>query len=441
MTINAVKGMNDVRPGADERFLDTAVWDFVLGHAAEVLKSYGYRQVIVPIVEETALFARGIGEETDIVSKEMYSFSDRGDRSLTLRPEGTAGVVRAYIEHNLGKTDPVQRLWYAGPMFRAEAPQKGRYRQFYQVGAELLGIAAPQADAEMLIMLARLCSRLGVAGLAVRVNSLGDAESRGRYREALQAYLQGQRQALCESCLRRVDTNPLRVLDCKRGDCRRIVATAPDIIESLTPASRQHFDTVQQLVAGAGVPLSRDPRLVRGLDYYTGTIFEFTTTGLGAQDAVLGGGRYDELVAQLGGPPTPAIGFAAGVERLALLVAQHLEAGEMALWAGPHLYIVPMLGAEARALALGDEVRAAGAWRVEVDVSGGRLKQQMRRADKVGALCAVVIGENELASGRGRLKNLRRAQGDDSQPEVALNGEALAKALQDLMQANPRGAD
>jgi len=431
--IQAVKGMNDVRPGAAEAFLDSAVWDYVTSRAAEVLNGYAYRQVRLPLLEETALFARGIGEDTDIVSKEMYSLTDRGDRSLTLRPEGTAGAVRAYVEHALGKTDAVQRWWYLGPMFRAEAPQKGRYRQFYQVGAELFGVAAPQADAEMLVMLNALCRHLEVTDVSVRVNCLGDAESRERYRAVLQEYLRGRASELCETCQRRFATNPLRVLDCKRATCRAVVTAAPDILASLSEASRVHFDLVQQLATAAGVSFVRDPHLVRGLDYYTGTIFELATAALGAQDAIVGGGRYDDLVAELGGPPTPAVGFAAGIERLALLVAKRVEHKDLAWWSGPHLYLAPMAGAEARAMALADEVRRLGPWRVEVDVSGGRVKNQMRRADKVGALAAIVLGEDELAKGAAMLKNLRSlAKGDDSQVQIALKGGELVAALAQL---------
>jgi histidyl-tRNA synthetase len=434
--IQAVKGVNDVLPGAGESFLDTAVWDFVTSTSREVLESYGYRHVLLPAIEDTALFARGIGEDTDIVSKEMYTFADRAGRSLTLRPEGTAGAARAYIEHNYGGTAPVQRWWYQGPMFRAERPQKGRYRQFYQVGAELFGVSAPAADAEMLILLVRLCERLGLNGVAVRLNSLGDESSRAAYRDVLRDYLRGARDQLCESCKARLEANPLRVLDCKREGCRAVAAAAPDILGSLTPASRAHFDAVQELASAAGVPFERDSRLVRGLDYYTGTIFEFTTRALGAQDAILGGGRYDELVQQLGGPATPAIGFAAGIERLALLLAQ-TEAGKALLGSGPHLYIVPMPGAESRALLLAEELRqrrhrgGPGGYRVEVDVSGAKLKQQMRRADKVGATTALVLGENELQSGRGALKLLRAAT--ESQRQVDLSGSALAAALDEVV--------
>jgi histidyl-tRNA synthetase len=439
--IEAVKGMNDVLPRSSETFLDSAVWDRVVGTAADVLASYGYRQVVFPVVESTSLFARGIGEDTDIVSKEMYSFTDRGGEALTLRPEGTAGAVRAYIEHNYGKTSSVQRWWYLGPMFRAEKPQKGRYRQFYQVGAELFGAGAPAADAEQVIMLTRLCVALRLTGINVRVNSLGDPDSRVAYRTVLKDYLATQPGALCESCQRRATSNPLRVLDCKRPQCRAVAQKAPDIFGSFTGPARAHFAEVRALLDSAGVPFVRDPRLVRGLDYYTGTIFEFTSGALGAQDAILGGGRYDNLVAELGGPPTPAIGFAAGVERLALVVAQQLGNEGVGALGGPHLYVVPMGGAESNALALAEQVRTSGRFRVEVDVTGKGLKQQMKRADRSGARFALVLGEDELASGRGRLKDLRTGlQQADASAMVELSGPALVRALEAAVPADPRGA-
>ena len=423
--VTAAKGMNDVRPGAEEPFLDSAIWERIFTAAGEVMGGHGYQHVWLPIVEHTALFARGIGEDTDIVSKEMFTFDDRGGRSLSLRPEGTAGAVRAYVEHSLARVDPVQRWWYGGPMFRAERPQKARYRQFYQIGAELLGIASPTADAELLLMLHRLCERLQLGGVKIRLNSVGDAESRRAYRGVLQGFLRERRGELCESCAQRIETNPLRTLDCKRESCRRVVAAAPDILESLTEASRTHFQSLRGLCDELRIPYERDARLVRGLDYYTGTTFEFTAEGLGAQDAILGGGRYDDLVAELGGPPTPAIGFAAGVERLALVMAQQGVAAT-----GPDLYMIPMAGAEARALSLADEMRRAGRYRVELDVGGGRLKQQMRRADRLRARYALVLGEEELATKRGRLKDLRAS----SEMDVEITGEALARALSGIQE-------
>jgi len=409
--LRAPKGMNDILPAAKEPFFDSAVWSRIHTLFAEVLEQYGFRHVHLPLVEDTALFARGIGEQTDIVAKEMYSFTDRGGRQLTLRPEGTAGAARAYVQHNFAGTSPQQRWWYDGPMFRAERPQAGRYRQFYQIGAELFGSDAPAADAEMVAMLWQLCARLGLSGIAIRINSLGDSESRAAFRASLLAFLRNHTDRLCESCQERLELNPLRVLDCKRPDCRTVVADAPSVIDDLTPAARDHFEAVCTLLDTLGVPYKRDPKLVRGLDYYTGTLFEFTTTALGAQDAILGGGRYDNLVAELGGIETPAVGFAAGIERIAMLLTHDAPRDSRD---GPHLYIVPMEGAEAQALQLAQKVRGgARGWRVQVDGGGGRLKQQMRRADKSGAHTALVLGESELAQGKGRLKDLAQASEHD----------------------------
>jgi histidyl-tRNA synthetase len=304
-------------------------------------------------------------------------------------------------------------------MFRAEAPQEGRYRQFYQVGAEVFGAAEPLADAEMLALLWRWCDQLGLDDVRVAVNTLGDDDSRSRYRDALQAYLRAHAETLCEDSRRRVDTNPLRVLDCKREACRSVVAGAPDIMDSLSETSRAHFARVCELLGDLGVPYERDPHLVRGLDYYTGTIFEITTTAIGAQNAVVGGGRYDRLVEELGGPPTPAIGFSAGVERTAMLLARQAGVRE-----GPDLYLIPMAGAEIRTLRLADAVREHG-WRVQVDIGGGRLKHQFKRADRSGARTALALGEDEVRGGEGRLKDLVNSE----EVRVELDVGALHAAL------------
>ncbi len=422
--LHAVKGMNDVLPETAEAFLSTAVWDKVIDTARRVIEGYGYRQVLIPIVEETALFARGIGEGTDIVSKEMYTFSDRGERSLTLRPEGTAGCVRAFIEHGFAKTDPVQKWWYIGPMFRAERPQKGRYRQFYQIGAELYGASDPAADAEVIVMMWRICQALGLKDVTPRVNTLGDKESRDRYRDVLRGYMRANVDTLCDACKARIETNPLRFLDCKNPACKEVARKAPDIMESLSAQSRAHFDKVTTYLRDCGLAYVRDAALVRGLDYYSETTFELTTSALGAQDAVGGGGRYDGLIEELGGTPTPAIGFAMGVERLALLVAATQQVAS-----GPHLFIAPMAGAESFALQLADAVRTGGPYRVEVDVTGRKLKGQMRRADKVGARFALVLGEDEIARRHGNLKDLRVSSTSD----VALTGDAICAALAKLI--------
>lgn len=421
MKIQAVKGMNDVRPNADRGFLDTTLWQGLGAIAAELLESYGYRHVWLPVVEPTALFARGIGEGTDIVSKEMYTFESRGGKSMTLRPEGTAGAVRAYVEHGLYRAAPIQKWWYMGPMFRAEQPQEGRYRQFYQIGAEFFGVAEPAADAELLIMLWKLLERLGIEQVSVRLNSLGDSESRGRYRETLRAFLEANRSGLSEVTQKRIDQNPLRFLDSKDPKDQELKASAPDILDSLGSESRAHFDQVQALLDEAGVEYVRDQTLVRGLDYYTDTTFEFSTSALGAQDAILGGGRYDGLVEQLGGPATPAIGFAAGVERLSMLLERTMGVPK----SGPDLYLIPMDGHVGEAMRLADTVREASPFVVEVDVSGRKVKAAMKRADKIGARTVLVYGEEESRTGRGNLKDL----GVSSQAEIMLTGEALVAAL------------
>jgi histidyl-tRNA synthetase len=418
MMIHAIKGMNDVLPGAKERFLDSAVWEKLLGTFRNVLESYGYRWMIPPVVEDTSLFSRGIGTETDVVSKEMYTFSDRGERSLTLRPEATASVVRAYIEHNLCNTDPVQRFWYFGPMFRAERPQKGRYRQFYQIGGEMFGAAHPSADAELLLLLKQVCDKLHLPNVQIKLNTLGDDASRTQYRQALLTYLVGHEATLCESCQKRLHINPLRVLDCKRENCKAIVQDAPDMLDSLTPEAAGYFAELETLLAQLGVDYSRDKHLVRGLDYYTGVIFEFTSQALGAQDAILGGGRYDKLVQELDGPSVPAIGFAAGVERLALILSQQ----EIQV-APTDLYLVPMAETYAQALLLADQLRPAIA--VEVDVTGNKLKQQMRRADKLQARFALVLGSDEIVNGQARLKDLHAG----TEQVVELSPAALISAV------------
>ncbi|MEE8408763.1 MAG: histidine--tRNA ligase [Myxococcota bacterium] len=421
--LSAPKGMNDILPGAAEPLLDSELWQHFIAVTAHHFESFGFRRVWLPAVENTALFARSIGAETDIVAKEMFSFEDRGGRPLTLRPEGTASAVRAYIEHRYPREAPQQRWWYFGPMFRGERPAKGRYRQFYQVGVEMFGAAAPTADAELLHALWQWFQKLGLSGITVRINSLGDAWCRERYRASLQAYLRHHENELCDDSKRRIDTNPLRVLDCKRDGCKRVASGAPDILEALSDDSRRHFDRVLELVAELGIPVIRDPCLVRGLDYYTGTVFELTTDQLGAQDALVGGGRYDDLVRELGGPPTPAIGFAAGVERIAELLARHRRPRQ-----GPDLYVIPMPGTEVRALQIADAVRALGSWRVEVDVAGGRLKRQLKRADRSGARAALVLGDEEIASGRAKLRDL----GVSSEVDIDLDGAALHTALGSL---------
>src|SRR5581483_5520361 len=397
--IKAVRGMRDLLPP------ETALWNFVEAAARDLFRDYNFREIRTPIIEETQLFARSVGEATDIVSKEMYTFEDRGRaesdkrQSLTLRPENTAGVVRAYIEHKLWERG-LQKIFYIGPQFRRERPQKGRYRQFSQIGAEVIGPPAsgsesPLRDAEVLEMLATLLDELGITGWTLELNSVGSAADRARYNEALRAALAPVASQLCEDCQRRAVTNPLRVLDCKVPEDQPIIEKLPVIADSLDQESKKHFAAVLAALDAAGVPYKRNPRLVRGLDYYTRTTFEFTHGGLGAQNALLGGGRYDGLSEAIGGPKAPGIGFAMGEDRL-VLTLQALDQKT----AQPQVdaYIAP-LGetVNAAALALARELRRAGL-QVELGDGSFRLKKSFETADKI-ARRIVIVGEDEVQSG------------------------------------------
>lgn len=375
--------MNDLLPDI------LPAWQRVERLVSGVLAQYGYREIRFPVVEKTELYARSIGAVTDIVEKEMYSFEDRNGEHLTLRPEGTAGCVRAGIENGLFYNQ-VQRLWYAGPMFRHERPQKGRYRQFHQIGVESYGMAGPDIDAEIVLLTARLWRVLGVQGARLEVNSLGTPESRSRYRSALVAYFEGRRQELDDDSQRRLSGNPLRILDSKNPEMRPVIAGAPDLLAYLDGESRAHFETFQAYLRDAGVPFVVNPRLVRGLDYYTRTVFEWVADGLGAQATICAGGRYDGLVEQLGGGPVPAIGFALGLERLiALLSAQPEWSGAPE---GPDAYVVVCdPTAERPAMRLAEELRNDG-FSVALQCGGGSVKSQMRRADRVHARCALLAG-------------------------------------------------
>jgi histidyl-tRNA synthetase len=391
-------------------------------HARAVLASYGYREVRLPILEMTELFERSIGEVTDIVEKEMYTFDDRNGDSLTLRPEGTAGCVRAGIEHGLFYNQ-VQRLWYQGPMFRHERPQKGRYRQFHQIGVEAFGLAGPDVDIELILMTARLWRSLGVAGLELQLNSLGTPAERARYREVLVAYLRAHEAQLDEDGRRRLETNPLRVLDTKNPDLADVVAGAPSLLDFLEEESRAHFTALCDALSASGVAFTVNPRLVRGLDYYSRTVFEWVTTQLGAQGTVCAGGRYDGLVEQLGGRPAPAAGFAIGLERVVALLE---DAGAAPGLGDPHVYLVA-LGAEAEraGLLLAERLRDALPWlRLVVNCGGGGMKAQFKRADRAGARYALVLGEGEVGRGTAGLKPLREA----GEQEDVVTGE-LAGAL------------
>jgi len=422
-TLQAVRGMNDILPDEAE------IWEHFEDLVRDWLKSYGYRPIRMPIVEPTPLFKRAIGEVTDIVEKEMYSFEDAlNGEHLTLRPEGTASCVRAAIEHNLIASSGPQRLYYHGPMFRHERPQKGRYRQFHQIGVEALGFSGPDIDAEHLIMCARLWDDLGLEDVRLEINSLGSAEERAQHRAALIAYLERHQARLDEDGRRRLYTNPLRILDTKNPDLQDLVEAAPRLVDYLGEASRAHFEAVLDLLKDAGIAFRINHRLVRGLDYYNRTVFEWVTTRLGAQGTVCAGGRYDGLVAQLGGKPAPAAGFAMGVERL---LALWRESGGGVARMTPDVYVVHV-GEAARRLAF----RAAEALRthgfaVVLHCGEGSFKSQMKKADASGAAAALVIGEDEAAAGEIGLKPLR---GPGGQQRIAL--QSLPEAVAGLLYAN-----
>jgi histidyl-tRNA synthetase len=413
--LQSVRGMNDLLPG------ELPWWQHIERTVRELFADYGYQEMRVPLLERAELFSRSIGEHTDIVEKEMYTFEDRGGDLLSLRPEATAGLVRAAIEHGLLHNQK-QRLWTAGPMFRHERPQAGRYRQFHQVDCEAFGYEGPDIDAELIQISARLWRRLGIVDVRLRVNSLGTPESRRAYRAKLVDYFGGHRAALDADSLRRLESNPLRILDSKNPALAGVIAGAPLLTDHLDADSRAHFERFCALLEACGVPCEVDPRLVRGLDYYSRTVFEWTTRALGAQDAVCSGGRYDGLVAQLGGEPTPAVGWALGVERLVALLQ---AAGGPAPGSAPAVYLV-LAGerAERAGMALAERLRDAlpGAG-VQVNMGGGSFKSQLKRADRSGAAVAVIVGDDETARGVAAVKPLRSETG---QQECAI-GELPAR--------------
>jgi histidyl-tRNA synthetase len=389
--------MNDVLPG------EGALWERFEGAARGVFEQYGYRNIRVPLVEPTALFVRGIGEHTDVVEKEMYTFEDKlNGESLTLRPEATAGIVRAAIEHNLTYERPL-RIWTGGPMFRHERPQKGRYRQFHQLDVEALGFAGPDVDAEQIVMLARLWRTLGLTGVSLSINSIGDPAERAAHRAALIAHLAAHQALLDDDSRRRLHANPLRILDSKNPAMQELIGAAPRLVDRLGAESRAHFEALQALLDEAGIAYRIDARLVRGLDYYNRTVFEWVTDALGAQGTVAGGGRYDGLFEQLGGRPTPACGFAIGVERMILLLReQGLPAAE-----APDAYVVHAGDAAGRlARRIAETLRDAGR-RVTLHAGGGSFKSQMKRADASGAPYALIIGDDEAARDSVAVKPLR----------------------------------
>ena len=416
--------MNDILPQA------TAVWRHVEAIVRDVVESYGYAEIRLPILEYTELFRRTIGEVTDIVEKEMYTFEDRNGESLTLRPEATAGVVRAGITNGLLHNQR-QKLWTMGPMFRYEKPQKGRYRQFHQFNVEALGFAGPDVDAELIIMCARMWSRLGLTRLSLEINSLGSPEARRRYRQDLVEYFSSARAHLDEDSVRRLDKNPLRILDSKNPDMQPLIEAAPVMLDYLDDGSAAHFSELRGMLDTAGVRYRVNPRLVRGLDYYNRTVFEWITDALGAQGAVCSGGRYDGLVGKLGGRDTPAIGWAMGMERL---IALFEAVGGTAPARHPDVFIVAVGEEVARsALELGERLRDhLPDILVELSLGGGSFKAQLKRADRSGARYAVILGEREVAEHRAGLKPLRS---DEEQQSVPL--ERLAAQLRDRLTQTP----
>ncbi|WP_319381249.1 histidine--tRNA ligase [Thiomicrorhabdus sp.] len=397
--ISAIRGMNDIFAA------DADAFDFLISTAEDTLRQYGYRSIRLPIVEKTQLFARSIGEVTDIVEKEMYTFEDRNGESLTLRPEGTAGCVRAVIQNGLAHNQ-IQKLYYTGPMFRYERPQKGRYRQFHQFGVEVFGLQGPDIDAELIVLSARLWERLGLDNLELQLNSLGNQQARAEYREILVEYLTEHKEKLDEDSLRRLDTNPLRVLDSKNPDMADIVADAPKLIDHLDEESVEHFEKLKTHLDDLGIEYVVNPNLVRGLDYYNRTVFEWVTTELGAQGTVCAGGRYDGLVEQIGGKPTPAVGFAMGIERLAALLMDHEKVPAQAQ---PDIYMVLVgEGTDRPGMVISEMIRdAMPNLKIQMNMGGGSFKSQFKKADKSGASYAIVLGESEVQERKVALKPLR----------------------------------
>jgi histidyl-tRNA synthetase len=420
-SIQAIRGTHDILPE------EVGYWQSVETTAANILSRALYQEIRPPIFEQTSLFERGIGEATDIVGKEMYTFQDRGERSLTLRPEGTAGVVRSFIEHNLYATGGVQRLWYKGPMFRYERPQAGRQRQFHQIGVELLGSRDPRADVEVIALASDLLRQLGLQHLTLDLNSVGDRQDRQRYRDALVNYFIPYQDELDKDSQERLHRNPLRILDSKDERTKEISRSAPNIFDYLGADSQKHFEQVQQLLRDLGIAYQLNPCLVRGLDYYTHTAFEIQSEDLGAQATVCGGGRYDGLVTELGGPDTPAVGWAIGMERLILLLQQRQQAPRL----NPDFYLVSKgEKAEAQALIFAQKLRHLG-FVVELDLSGSAFGKQFKRADRSGAIACLVLGESEAENRTVQLKwMVSKEQSSLTQAELLSQAEVFRKELE-----------
>lgn len=418
MKIQSIRGMNDLLPE------QSATWQYLERTVAEVLASYSYREIRFPILEQTELFKRAVGEVTDIVEKEMYSFDDRNGDSLSLRPEGTAGCVRACTENGL-LHNQTQRLWYTGPMFRHERPQKGRLRQFHQIGVEAFGLAGPDIDAELLLITARLWKALKIDhAVTLQINSLGTSADRASYRAALVEYLSARREQLDEDSQRRLDSNPMRILDSKNPDTQALLNQAPELADFIDQESRDHFAQLCAVLDAASITYEINPRLVRGLDYYSKTVFEWVTSNLGAQGTVCAGGRYDGLVEQLGGKPCPGVGFAMGVERLVLLLDE-LGAVPDSVGQTVDIYLLAVGDVEQQALVLAENLRSdCPNIRLECHCGGGSFKSQIKRADKSGAKIALILGEDEAAAGTVGVKYLR-----EDRPQEAVAQSDLAGLL------------
>jgi histidyl-tRNA synthetase len=405
LAIKAVRGFNDILPPTTRR------WEILEERAREVLEAFGFSEIRVPILEQAVLFSRSIGEETDIVEKEMYTFEDRSGDCVTMRPEATASIVRAYIEHKLYATDPMVKLYSIGPMFRHERPQKGRHRQFHQINVEVFGVSQPMIDAEVMAILMHYLSLVGARGCHLQINSLGCPDCRLEYKKVLRAFLRDHLPSLCEDCRRRMERNPLRAFDCKVPGCQEIMSKAPPIIDYLCPACAEHFSAVRNYLETLQTAYEVNPRMVRGLDYYTRTTFEVVAGGLGAQNAVAAGGRYDQLVAALGGPDIAGIGFAIGMERLLLI-----SPDEPPLSA-PSLFIAALgEGPRKEAFSLSYKLNLAGV-KTLIDYEGRSLKAQMRRADKFGARYVLIIGEDEQRRGLAILRDME----EKKQEEIPLS--------------------
>ncbi len=418
MEFATIKGFKDILPD------EAVIWQRLESEARRILRLFGFKEIKPPLLERTELFSRSIGQETDIVSKEMYSLKDSKGRGMTLRPEATASVVRAYIQHRLYQQNPIQKLFTMGPMFRHERPQKGRFRQFHQINAEIFGDPGPRSDADIIILAMSLFEAIGLSGLSLSINSLGCPECRVGFRAELKNYLLMKTDALCADCRRRAETNPLRVFDCKVEKCKGLVTGAPSILDSLCGACEEHFESLQGYLEGSNIPFALDHRLVRGLDYYNRTTFEIQTDRLGAQNAVAGGGRYDGLTRLLGGPDHPAIGFAVGVERVVALLEENAprEVGR------PDIFLAA-LGETAQKACFRwtVELRKAGLW-VEMDYGSGGLKSQMKKADRLGAHKVLMVGEDELAKGKGTLRDMEsKVQKEVDLENLVLSLRAVGK--------------